>query len=42
MIEARESDIVLVKKETKECMIVDMAVPGDVRVEKKINEKIEM
>ena len=41
VIEARRPDIVLVKKETKECVVIDIAVPGDVRVERKEDEKIE-
>ena len=41
MIEARRPDIVLVNKESKECFVIDIAVPGDVRVERKEDEKIE-
>ena len=41
MIEARNYDIVVVQKEIKRCVIVDLAVPGDVRVEKKGKERIE-
>ena len=31
----------IVKNETKECLLIDIAVPGDVRVERKQDEKIE-
>jgi len=41
LIEARRPDIVLVNKETKECQIIDIAIPGDTRVEKKEEEKID-
>lgn len=41
VIEARRPDIVLVNKETKECVVIDIAVPGDVRVDRKEDEKIE-
>jgi hypothetical protein len=41
VIEARRPDIVLVRKESKECLVIDIAVPGDVRVERKEDEKIE-
>ena len=35
VIEARRPDIVVVKKEMSECLLTDIAVPGDVRVERK-------
>ncbi len=41
VIEARRPDLVLVNKETKECQIIDIAIPGDVRVIRKEDEKIE-
>ena len=41
VIEARRPDIVVVKKETSECLLIDIAVPGDVRVERKEDEKVE-
>ena len=41
IIEARRPDLVLVNKETKECQIIDVAIPGDTRVTKKEEEKIE-
>jgi hypothetical protein len=41
VIEARRPDIVLVKKETRECLVIDIAVPGDVRIEGKEDEKID-
>ena len=40
-IEARKPDIVLLKIKDNECLIVDIAVPGDVKVEEKENEKSE-
>ena len=41
VIEARRPDIIVLNKETKECLIVDIAVPGDTRVNTKEDEKIE-
>ena len=41
VIEARRPDIVVVKKETSECLLIDIAVSGDVRVERKEDEKVE-
>ena len=41
VIEARRPDIMVPNKETKECLIVDTAVPGDTRVTTKEDEKIE-
>ena len=38
---ARRPDIVMVNKETQECPIIDIAIPGDTRMEKKEEEKIE-
>lgn len=40
-IEARRPDIIIVKKKEKECVIIDIAVPGDVRTMVKEDEKIE-
>ena len=34
MIKIRRLDIVLIKNESKECAIINIAVPGDERVEK--------
>ena len=39
-IEHRRPDILLIKKESNECMIIDVANPGDHNVEKKQFEKI--
>ena len=39
MIEARRPDIVVLHKKEKECLIVDVAVPGDCRIKGK--EKID-
>ena len=41
VIEARRPDIMVLNKETKECLIVDIAVPGDTRINTKEDEKIE-
>ena len=41
VIEARRPDLVLVNKETKECQIIDIAIPGDARVTRKEDEKVE-
>jgi len=41
VIEARRPDLVLVNKETNECQIIDIAIPGDTRVVRKEEEKIE-
>ena len=41
MVEARRPDIVFVDKKEKEVKIIDIAVPGDVRVKDKELEKIE-
>ena len=41
VIETRRPDIIVLNKETKECLIVDTAVPGDTRVNTKEDEKIE-
>ena len=40
-IKARRSDIILVRKEKKECVIIDIAVPGFIRTQMKEDEKIE-
>ena len=37
----RRPDLVLLKKETRECLIIDVAIPGDHRVDRKEVEKIE-
>ena len=41
IIEARRPDLVVVNKETKECQIIDIAIPGDARVSRKEDEKME-
>ena len=40
-IEHRRPDIVVVLKPEKECLIIDIAVPGDTRIKQKEKEKIE-
>uniref|UniRef100_A0A1X7T4G4 Uncharacterized protein n=1 Tax=Amphimedon queenslandica TaxID=400682 RepID=A0A1X7T4G4_AMPQE len=41
MVEHCKPDIVVVMKREKRCMIIDVAVPGDTRVEGNENEKVE-
>ena len=41
VIEARRPDIVIIDKKEKSCIIVDVAVPADVRVHEKEREKVE-
>ena len=41
VIEARRPDIVFINKEGKNCFIVDIAIPGDSRLDEKEGEKIE-
>ena len=40
-IKAKKPDIVLVNKNEKSCAIIDIAILGDIRVSKKVKEKIE-
>jgi len=41
VIEARRPDLVVVDKKDRTCKIIDVAVPGDSRIEEKEKEKIE-
>ena len=41
MIEARRPDIVVLHKKEKKCLIVDVAVPGDCKINEKEKEKID-
>ena len=41
VIEARRPDIVVIDKKERVCLIVDIAVPADGRVEEKEQEKVE-
>ena len=41
VIEARRPDLILENKETSECQIIDIAIPGDTRVVKKEEEKVD-
>ena len=41
VIDARQPDVVVVRKDVSECLVVDSAVPRDVRVEEKEKEKYE-
>ena len=40
-ITVRKSDIVGVNKNERSCVIIDIAIPGDVRVSKNSKDKIE-
>ena len=40
-MEARKLDIILIDKKERKGIIIDIAVPDDVRVEEKEREKIE-
>ena len=40
-INARKPDIVVVSKNERSCAIIDIAIPGDIRVSEKEKEKIE-
>ena len=40
-IKARKPNIVVVNKNKKSCAIIDVAIPGDIRVSKKEKENIE-
>ena len=40
-IKARWPGIILVGKKKKECVIIDITVPGDIRTQMKKDEKIE-
>ena len=40
-IKARKPDIVVVNKNERSCAIIDIAIPGDIRVSEKEKEKIE-
>ena len=40
-IKARKPNIVVVNKNEKSCAIIDIAIPGDIRVSKKEKENIE-
>ena len=41
-MEARRSDLILVDKKAKSCVIIDVAIPGDCRICEKEVEKIEI
>ena len=41
VIEARRPDLVVLDKKERSCKIIDFAVPGDIRIEKKEKDKIE-
>ena len=40
-VKARKPNIVVVNKNKKSCAIIDIAIPGDIRVSEKEREKIE-
>ena len=39
VIEAKRSDLILVNKKAKSCVIIDVAIPGDCRIREKKNRK---
>ena len=41
IIEVRRPDIVVINKQEKSCLIIDIAIPGDVQVQEKEVEMIE-
>ena len=41
VIEARRPDLVVVDKKERSCKIIDLAVPGDSRIEEKEKDNIE-
>ena len=41
VMEVRRSDLILVDKKAKSCVIIDVAIPGDCRICKKEIKKIE-
>ena len=41
VLTARRPDIVVLKKKEGECLLIDIAIPGDVRVEEKEDEKCD-
>ena len=41
VIEARRPDLILVDKKAKSCVIIDVAIPGDCKINEKEIEKIE-
>ena len=41
VIEAKRSDLILVNKKAKSCVIIDVAIPGDCRIREKEIEKTE-
>ena len=41
VVECRKPDIVIVDKKERKCVIIDVAIPGDSRVNSKEEEKIE-
>ena len=41
MVEYQKPDIVVIEKKERRCLVIDVAVPGDSRIEDKENEKVE-
>ena len=41
VIQARRPDLVFIEKKNKLCKIIDVAIPGDSRIESKEREKVE-
>ena len=40
-IKVRKPDIVVMNKNERSCVIIDIALPGDIKVSEKENKKIE-
>ena len=40
VIETRKPDLKLINKEINQCQVIDIAIPGDIRVVQKEDEKI--
>ena len=40
-MQARRPDVVFIEKKKKLCKIIDVAIPGDPRIESKDREKVE-
>ena len=41
MIEARKSDVIIIDKKERKRIIIDIALPADIRIEEKEREKVE-
>ena len=41
VIEARKSDVIIIDKKERKRIIIDIALPADIRIEEKEREKVE-